>query len=134
MTVDKKTRKGGRLRKKFDPRKVVWLKRKTKRKNSSLWWGGNASGFVLEKLKQHMAGFGDYLHALFGQYRWALPRNSELLYRDVRGFWLHCPNALADDIEALIAWRHAEFISRGYDEAELSRDAAMKSARTEGAK
>ncbi|WP_367025186.1 hypothetical protein ABZN20_10280 [Methylococcus sp. ANG] len=100
-----------------------WLRRKTNTKNSSLFWGAYSIGMFAEaKLSEHMRDVPKLMHELFNKHRKSLPRNSSMATGPVYGTWLHCPNALADEVEATIKRRHAEFLAQGYDDMELMRE------------
>lgn len=100
--------------------------RQTHRVTSTLHWGEFAIGMFCEaKLRQHMDGAGDALRALFDRHRAALPRDSELATGGVSGYWLKCPNAIADQAEAIVRGRHAEYLAFGYDNLALMREAVQ---------
>jgi hypothetical protein len=89
--------------------------RKTNRKNSVLWWSETGlGGSQLQKLREHMALLRPQLLALFESNRELLPKNSALGVGTCYGGWRHCPNHLADVVEAMIKASHAEFLAQGY--------------------
>ena len=89
--------------------------RKTNRKNSVLWWSETGLGSSqLQKLRENMALLRPQLLALFESNRELLPKNSTLGVGTCYGGWRHCPNHLADVVDAMIKACHAEFLAQGY--------------------
>lgn len=98
------------------------LTRKTNKKNSTVFWSERGLRmFCYEKLQTHMTGLGEELSQLFNQNRALLPKNSELWAGGIHGCWKHCPNAIADEVEAIVRRRHDEYHAQNYNEADLAK-------------
>ncbi len=77
--------------------------------------------FCEGKLRLHMEGLAEELRQIFEKNRQSLPRNSELCNGSISGYWIHCPNPIADEVEAIIKRRHDEYLAGNYNDANLAR-------------
>ena len=97
------------------------ITRRTHKKNSSISWGERGLGMLCEnKLRTHMGGLREELYPLFEKNRQSLPGNSLLSVGGVFGCWLHCPNSIADEVEAIVKRRHDEYRAGNYNDADLA--------------
>ena len=96
------------------------LTRKTFKKNSIISWSETGLGVLCyQKLQAHMDGLRDELYPLFEKNRELFPRKSVLHSGGVHGCWIYCPNAIADQVEAIVKRRHDEYRAANYNEIDL---------------
>lgn len=108
------------MKKKYVHLREPTLVRKTFKKTSAISWSETGlGGLCYQKLAAHMDGLRDELHPLFEKNRELLPRNSELHTGGVHGGWIYCPNAIADQVEAIVKRRHDEYRAGNYNELDL---------------